>query len=92
MDLLIVKDDDVDAFLAERVDQCQGDLGLIVLEDRLASLQKRHLAAEAMEQLPQLKGPSCSVMTVRVAVEADPARAKAILEKVDWAALKALIR
>jgi hypothetical protein len=43
-------------------------------------------------QLPQLTGPSCSVVTVKVQVEADQARAKGILEKVDWAALKALIK
>ncbi len=43
-------------------------------------------------QLPQLSGPSCSVATVRVRVEAEQARAKTILEKVDWAALKALIK
>ena len=43
-------------------------------------------------QLPPLNGPSCSVVTVRVRVEADQARAKAILEKVNWTALKALIK
>ena len=43
-------------------------------------------------QLPPMNGPSCSVVTVRVRVQAEQPRAKAILEKVDWAALKGLIR
>lgn len=43
-------------------------------------------------QLPPLNGPSCSVVTVRVRVEANQARAKTILEKVDWTALKTLIQ
>ena len=43
-------------------------------------------------QLPPMNGPSCSVVTVRVRVQAEQPRAKAILEKVDWAALKGLIQ
>ena len=43
-------------------------------------------------QLPPLSGPSTSVATVKVRVEGEPSRAKAILAKVDWAALKGLVK
>ncbi len=43
-------------------------------------------------QVPPLSGPSCKIVTVRVTVEADPARTKAILEKINWAALQGLLK
>lgn len=43
-------------------------------------------------QLPPLSGPSTSVATVKVRVQGDPSRAEAILAKVDWAALRGLLK
>jgi hypothetical protein len=43
-------------------------------------------------QVPPLTGPSCAVVTVRIRVEAEQARAKAILDKVNWTALQGLLR
>jgi hypothetical protein len=36
--------------------------------------------------------PSTAVQTISVSVQADPARAKQVLEKIDWSALKKLIQ
>jgi hypothetical protein len=36
--------------------------------------------------------PSLAVQTIVVRIEADPERAKQILEKIDWEALKKLIK
>jgi hypothetical protein len=43
-------------------------------------------------QVPPMVGPSCKVVTVRVAVQAEQARAQAILDQVNWAALQGLLR
>jgi len=43
-------------------------------------------------QIRPLQGPSCAVVSVVLRVDATRARALAILQKVDWTALKALLK